>query len=360
MNRVILYQNAQQKLFTSAKDEAEAIKKVLFYYKNKNQSLDDVSKNYSIRIYFVKIIKHEQAHKEAIIKSLTSKGSPIDTSKAVIWTFKGTYKDINILIKAIDTKDITYHIWEVLEYFLNKENKDLIQDLDFTLHVKPKKQNNHYTEKQKLILFFSKKENCNKLWTYEDARIAMQKALLSMKGRGIEGERPREFRYDLGYPFITSEQNKNVPDGSFRVDFPFPNQQRNERRNINITLIKKDWSELFVILSKDSTRLRCFECGLFEEEINKIGQKTKFEKGHLINHLSGGIIAENNITSICKHCNSKQKDIYSYNLETGKKFFHLIPFLKNKNYNEKIKALKYLLQSMKKKDIEQLQKTLFQ
>ena len=128
---------------------------------------------------------------------------------------------------------------------------------------------------------------------------------------------------------------------------------RNERRNANISLNKEDWSELLSILKKDSKKLRCFWCGLFEDETNKIGQKTKFEKGHLIAHLSaGGDASKENITAICKYCNSLQKDIFSYDTNTGKKIYHIIPFLKNQQYKEKMEAIQFLLKHLKKEDIK--------
>lgn len=355
MNRVLLYQNAEQKLFEGANDEKEAISKIEDYYKENKTSLEEISKKYSIRIYFVEIIKNNENEKVAQIICLSNKGVPLNEEKAVKWNFKGKYKGIEINIKTIDKKDITYHIWEVLEFLLEKENKNIIEDLKFSLSVKTK-DNKSYGEKQKLILFFSKEGNWGRLWTYDEARKAMGDAGLVMSGRGIEGERPREFRYDLGYPFITSEQDKDVPDGSFRMDFPFPNQPRNERRNATINLEKSDWTELLNLLKKEPKKLRCFECGLFEGETNKIGQKTKFEKGHLKSHLSGGDVSEENITAICKYCNSEQKDIYSYDEVTGKKIFHIIPFLKNRTYNEKKEALSYLMKHMKKEDVKRIAK----
>ncbi len=353
MNKVLLYQNAQQKLFESVKDKGEAIDKIKEFYEKLGTSLEETVKNYSIRIYFVEILNNDTKNKEVKIISLSTEGTAINEQTAVIWKFKARYKGVSILIQSIDTKDITYNIWEVLEYLLQKENKNIIDDLDFNLDVKPK-QKGKYTEKQKLILFFSKKGNWGKLWTYDEAREEMLKEGLSMSGRGIEGERPREFRYDLGYPFITSEQDKDVPDGSFRMDFPFPNQPRNERRNANIHLSKEDWSELLELLKKEPKKLRCYECGLFEGESNKIGQKTKFEKGHLQAHLSGGDVSKENITAICKYCNSEQKDIYNYDIVTGKKVFHIIPFLKNKTYKEKLSALKFLMHHLKKEDVKRI------
>ena len=357
--RILLYQYAEQKLCESVKDGKEGITKIEEYYQQEGEDLEEIAKKYSIRIYFVKIIKNTDKEKEAEITCISNKGIPLNKNKAVRWRFKGKYEGTNIEIRTIDKKDITYHIWEVLEFLLEKENKNVIEDLEFELSVQTK-DNKPFGEKQKLILFFSKKGNWGRLWTYDEARKEMRKAGLAMRGRGIEGERPREFRYDLGYPFITSEQDKDVPDGSFRMDFPFPNQPRNERRNATINLEKSDWTELLKILKKEPKKLRCFECGLFEGETNKIGQKTKFEKGHLKAHLSGGDVSKENITAICKYCNSKQKDIYSYDAVTGKKVFHIIPFLKNRNYKDKKEALKYLMRHLKKVDVERIAKEILE
>ena len=352
-----MYQNAQRKLFEDADSPEKCIENVEEYYKTLNTSLESMSKNYAIRIYFVEFNDMKSNCPSTIITAISSKGKKQKEETAVKWEFEGYYENKNIIIKTLDTKDITYHIWEILEYLLNKKNEEIINNLNFTLKVKVKN-GNDYNQKQKLILFFSKKQNCGKLWKYEDARKAMAKEGLAMIGRGIEGERPREFRYDLGYPFITSEQDKNVPDGYFKVDFPFPTMFRNERRNANINLEKNDWKELLEILKKEPKRLRCYECGLFEEELNKIGQKTKFEKGHLETHSSGGNVSSENITSICKYCNSEQKNIYSYDPITGKKIYHIIPFLKTRNYPEKQIALKYLARHLKKSDVEKILKEL--
>lgn len=357
MGKVLLYQNAQRKLFDDAKDEKDATKKVEDYYSSNNSSLEDASKIYSVRIYFVDVSKKGNKL-EATIYSVSNSGKMINPEKSTSWTFKGRYEDKEILIKTFDKKDITYHLWEILEYLLEKENKNIIEDLDFTLEVKTKDNSKEYNQKQKLILFFSKKGNWGRLWKYEEVREAMKKEGLDMIGRGIEGERPREFRYDLGYPFITSEQDKDVPDGFFRMDFPFPNQPRNERRMATTQLEKEDWTELLEILKKAPKKLRCYECGLFEDETNKIGQKTKFEKGHLQTHSSGGDVSEENIVAICKYCNSEQKNVYSYDSGTGKKNYHVVPFLKNRNYAEKIEALNYLVKHMKSEDVLNLVKTI--
>lgn len=205
MNRVLLYQNAEPKLFDTVKNLGEAIIKVGDYYKKLKTSLEEVSKGYSLRIYFVEIIKNTDKEKEAKIISISPEGIPVDEEKAIKWTLNGEYKGTKIIIESFDKKDITYTIWETLEFLLGKENKNIIEDLDFKLQVRTKN-GSGYSEKQKLILFFSKKGNWGRLWTYDEAREAMRKERLEMSGRGIEGERPREFRYDLGYPFITSVQ----------------------------------------------------------------------------------------------------------------------------------------------------------
>lgn len=354
MNKVLVYQNSQRKLFDNADSPADCINKAEEFYKKQGTTLNKASSDYAVRIYYVEIDNSNKKDLKATITAIANSGKPQNKDKAVIWNLSGKYQGIKLSLIAIDKKDITYHIWEMVEYLLGKENKNIIDNLEFSLKVKMK--GNEYNQKQKLILFFSKRGNWGKLWKYEDARQAMAKEGLAMVGRGIEGERPREFRYDLGYPFITSEQDKNVPDGFFKVDFPFPTMPRNERRMATSQLDKNDWSELLDILKKDTKRLRCFECGLFEEETNKIGQKTKFEKGHLQTHSSGGNVSKENITAICKYCNSEQKNVYSYDSITGKKVYDIIPFLKARDYSEKKNALKYLLKHIKKEDVEKILK----
>lgn len=349
-----MYQNGQRKLFENAKDLAECIKVVEKHFSNENKTLKQGSSDYSIRIYFVEIDNSNKKEINVRITKVLSSGKPQKKETGVLWDFNGKFEGIEINIQLIDNKDIVYTIWDLLEVVLEKQNKDIIDKLEFKLNVQSKGKG--YTEKQKLILFFSKKVNYGKLWKYSDLTKAMRSAGLEMAGRGIEGERAREFRYELGYPFITSEQDKNVPDGFCRVDLPFPTLMRNERRNADVNLEKADWSELLELLKKEPEKLRCFECGLFEGETNKIGQKTKFEKGHLQTHLSGGNVSQENITAICKYCNSKQKDIYSYDPISKKKIFHIIPFLKNKKISEKKEAFEYLLKHLKKDDVNKMLK----
>lgn len=346
---VLMFQNSQQKLFELVNSESECVEKVKNYFENQGKSFDQVLKSFSIRIYIVHIIVQQSQNINCQIISLSNKGKSLDKDKAVIWDFNGKYRNRDINIQLIDKKDVLYAIWDTLEHILGQTNIETIKDLKFNLDVKTKKKGS-YNQKQKLVLFFSKEGNWGRRWKYEEVREAMRKEGLSMIGRGIEGERPREFRYDLGYPFLTNEQDKNVPDGSCEVTYPFPTLPRNERRNPNVNLDRKDWSELLEILRSDTKRLRCYECGLFENETNKIGQKTKFQKSHLESHLTGGDTSEENITSICQYCNSEQKNIYNYDKDTGKKIYNTIPFLKTRDYKIKIEALCYLLEHLKRED----------
>jgi len=348
MKKVLVYKNGRLILLSDSDSFKDCHKKVEEFFNNNKSSLEQELKSFSIRIYFVDI-----ENKGKIIgKIIKVKGDKLQNEKnAVVWNFKGKYnKNIPIDLELIDNSDIVYVFWDLLEYILQKKSKDFIEQLEFSINVNPKKEG--YTEKQKLILFFSKKKNC-KTWTYSELRKAMIKEGLELSGRGIEGERPREFKYALGYPFITNEVDKKVPDGSVYIPYPFPIFSRNERRNVNVNLEKEDWSELLEILKREPKLLRCFECGRFEGEMSKIGSKTKFEKGHIQGHLSSdGSSSEENILALCKQCNSDQKDIYSYDKKTGKKIWHIIPFIKNRDYKEKIEVLKFLLGHLKKEDLK--------
>jgi 5-methylcytosine-specific restriction endonuclease McrA len=349
VKKVLAYKNGTLVFLEDVNSIEDCAKKLDLFFKKNKSSLKQELDSFSIRIYLVEI-----DNKNKIVGKITKvKGDKLqDKETAVRWNFKGIYnKSIQVNLELIDNSDIVYIFWDLIEYFLQKKSKDLIEKLEFSLSVNPKKEG--YTEKQKLILFFSKKENC-KMWSYNELREAMSKANLTMSGRGIEGERPREFRYALGYPFITNEVDKKVPDGSVYVPYPFPILPRNERRNANVDLDKKNWSELLEILNKNPILLRCFECGRFEGETHRIGTKTKFEKGHIQGHLAGGSSSKENIFALCKQCNSDQKDIYSYDMKTGKKIWHIIPFIKNRDNKEKIEVLKFLLQHLKKEDIEKV------
>lgn len=352
MSYVLMFQNAQQKLFKPANNVPDCLIKVRAFFEEQGKNYDGILKAFAIRIYIVHIAEDDDGVTNCKITSILPTGKVQNEEKAVIWKFQGTYKNRKIYIKLIDKKDVLYAIWDMLEHILGQSNIETIKDLTFDLNVDSK--NEEYTSKQRLGLFFSKPGNWGRLWKYSELRAAMSKEGLAMEGRGIEGERPREFRYDLGYPFLTNEQDKNVPDGSCICKYPFPTMSRNERRNATTNLSKEDWSELVGILQKDPKRLRCYECGLFEEETNKIGQKTKFNKGHLEAHLAGGDVSDENITAICQYCNSEQRDMFNYDKDTGKKIYNTIPFLKERDYATKIKAFIYLLEHLKSEDCKRI------
>lgn len=347
MKILLLYKNGNLVLKRDVNEYKDCIKYSIEYFGGK-EKFDEIGKALSIRIYFVEL---KEKIKGSIIK-VHNDGKVQKKETAVIWSFKGKYKDADIDLTLFDVGDFVYTFWDLLSILLNQDNKKTIENLKFSLSVKPK--GGSLTQKQKVILFFSKDGNWGKIWKYSDLREAMKKDGLEMIGRGIEGERPREVRYMLGYPFITSEQDKKVPDGSCIVEYPFPTMPRNERRIPDVTLEKADWSELLEILNKTPKLVRCYSCGLFEGETNKIGQKTKFEKGHLMVLTMGGDASKQNIIGICKYCNSEQKNIFSYDKSTGKKIYHPIPFVKKLDYKSKVDILKYLLSYMKKEDVKKL------
>ncbi len=349
IRKVLVYQNGNLVFHKNVKNAQESMQVVSKYFEEKDTTLQEALKILSIKLYFV-ILSRDNI--QGTITRILPSGKLKKKETAVLWYFKGNYKNNPIDLELIDTGDFVYTFWDLLEIYLAQKNITTIKDLDFKISVKSKK--DVYTEKQKLILFFSNKQNCGKQWKYADLTEAMRKEGLEMVGRGIGGERAREFRYMLGYPFITSEQNKNVQDGYCTVEHPFPTMERNERRNPNVTLKKEDWSELLDLLGKDPKKLRCYSCGLFKGETNKIGQKTKFEKGHMIALTAGGDISEENIMAICKYCNSEQKNIFSYEPKTGKKIYHLIPFMKDQKYQDKLKVLEYLLKHIKEKDARKI------
>lgn len=258
MKKVLAYKNGNLILLENVNSIDECSKKVDRFFKKNKSSLEQELKSFSIRIYFIEVNDKEKINGK-IIKIKGNKTQ--DEETAVIWNFKGRYKNILIELELIDNSDIVYTFWDLLENILKKKSKDFIQDLEFSLSVNPKKEG--YTEKQKLILFFSKKENC-KMWSYNNLRESMNKEGFAMSGRGIEGERPREFRYALGYPFITNEVDKKVPDGSVYIPYPFPILPRNERRNANSDLDKNycsDNNNLFVSQNKPETACEnSFEC----------------------------------------------------------------------------------------------------
>lgn len=306
-------------------------------------------KDLSIRIFRERVITYNKTTKIKLFR-FTNKGKPINinSTKAKHWEIRLKYKNKKIIADILDSTDITiYALWESIKRNLNIDLNKEISKIDFKVELIKGK----LSQKAKLVLFFSNKANCKKLWKYNDLREAMKIAGLEMVGRGIEGERPRELRYAMGYSFITSEKDKKVPDGHCLVLSPFPFGSRNERRNATLHLDKKNWSELQKILKNNPKRLRCGICGLFEGETNRIGQETKFQKGHLISHLSGGNISKSNMFAICQYCNTDQLNLFDIDSKTGKKIWNLIPVISRRDYRTKLEIFRFLKKHLKKVDV---------
>lgn len=137
-----------------------------------------------------------------------------------------------------------------------------------------------------LIKFFSIPENCNKLFTNRELNSRVK-----TDQRGIGGERPREFRYMMGYDFRSNYIDPEIPNGRYVCKYPFPVLTRSERRSplLEFSGVSQDKaSELIKLLSNQTSPVRCFECGYFEGEINKFGKRTRIEEGHLKSFTHGG------------------------------------------------------------------------
>jgi hypothetical protein len=306
----------------------------------------------TIRIFQVEIkkLKNQTVINVIGIHNKHSRLIRIDKPESKSWKIELSHNSSMfnpIQSKIHDSTDVTiYVLWEVIRGVIKYDLDEIIKDITFEVEkVKGKP-----TSKSKLIQFFSNRLNCNKLWKYSDLVQEMDKQGLKLQGRGVEGERPREFRYALGYTWRTNDIDKNVPDGSCIVRSPFPFEPRNERRAVTHNLNKENWSELLNILTDDPVKLRCFVCGLFADETNHTGQITTFQKGHGMAHLEKGNNSESNIIAICRYCNSEQGNIYNLDPATGKKTYNIIPFLQKRNYGEKLKAFKYLKDHLKKED----------
>jgi len=347
MNTYYYYQNGKNE----GKIEADSPSGVILELDKKYGAKGlDWKNDLSVRIFQEIITKNNSSYHIELVK-VSNSGKIIDKSAVAgkAWNIKLKYKEIEIDGHIYDNTDQTiYVLWESIARILKIDMDKEIEEIEFTVDLEKGKE----SQKNKLVLFFSKKGNYGKIWKYSDARKAMAKARLAMDGRGIEGERPREFRYSMGYDFRTNEKDKDIPDGSFIVGSPFPFGPRNERRIANVDLNKEDWSELLKILKENPKRLRCKICGLFEGETNCIGQKTKFQKGHFQSHLSGGNVSKANIFSICQYCNTDESNIYDIDPITGKKIWNFIPAINKRDYKTKIEIYGFLKKHLKKKDLD--------
>ena len=322
----------------------------------KYKSREFWTKNLIIRIYNV---EERNVHKKKLIDvSIVDNKGGTNKSVKPNWTieFENKNKNISIIAKLWDRKQqmkTVYVLWDIIKqnctFDLNKE----INNIDFKVLNSSGLQTQH----SRLVEFFSKKENCNKLLKYSEVTDQMEKLGLKMVGRGIEGERPREFRYSMGYQFITNDKDKSVPSKFCKVISPFPTENRNERRAANADLEKKDWSETLNILKKGVKQLRCFYCGRFEGETNRIGQKTVFEKGHLQSHTSKGDVSKKNIIEQCKYCNTFLSNYFDFDPNTLKANINAEKAVEKANTVTKKKILDELLSKLlKKTDVKKILK----
>ena len=348
----LIYQNGKPSHLLENQND---FKKILDFLDRNYKSREFWENNLIIRIY--KAITYESNNETLIeISSVNKKGIDKKNSHPN-WTINFSYKKIiNIKAKLWDRKiqmKTIYVLWDCIRRKCNFDLDKEIKNIEFEVINSSGKQTQH----SKLVEFFSKKENCNILLKYSEVTKMMTNIGLVMVGRGIEGERPREFRYAMGYEFITNDKDKSVPSKYCKVLSPFPTQNRNERRAANADLEKKDWSETFEILKKNTKQLRCFYCGRFEGETNRIGQKSIFQKGHLKSHSSEGDTSDNNIIEQCQYCNTFLSDYFDFDPDTLKATVNAEKAVEKTDYKTKIKILDNLLtKQIDKNNLEKILK----
>ena len=349
----IVYQNGRPlvKIYDS-------FDKILSFLDKKFKSRKYWQQNLIVRIY--KVEKKINKKISLDISILNNKGINRKENKCN-WTVSFYHKKKSLSIQArlwdrkIQMKTI-YVIWDEIRSLCKFDLDKEINNIEFEVSNSSGVQTQH----SKLVEFFSKKENCNKLLKYSDITKKMTKLNLGMVGRGIEGERPREFRYSMGYQFITNDKDKSIPSRFCKVLSPFPTKNRNERRAAIADLEKKDWTETLEILKKNKKRLRCFFCGRFEGEKNRIGQKTIFQKGHLKSHLSEGDTSKENIIEQCQYCNTFLSNYFDFEPETLKVLINAEKAVEKANKKTKIKILENLLnKQIDKKDLKKILNDVF-
>ena len=263
--------------------------------------------------------------------------------------FIDTHKNYKIKLfgkKNSSNKTIVF-LWDILDQVSKRNCKnecDEKNNLEFSI-----KHHGKLTSHALLTLFFQNKKNC-KTWNYKDLDEAIIKQLnenfRDYEDRGLGGERPREWKKHMGYEWITSEKDRSVPDGFVKIVSPIPLKERNERRNATSELEKEDWSFILKILNKNIKQLRCFTCGRFEGEVNRINEKTSFQKGHLQSINSGGKNQKENILTQCQYCNNTLNDYFDFDLDTLKMKPNALKAVEKQDQEGRIKILEEILKRM--------------
>ncbi len=308
-------------------------------------------KTHKIRI-FEYFINHVQNKKEIRVEFINNTFLKPKTLE-LAWEIEVEFKDVNenYNIKLFHKKNqgnkLIVFLWDIMDEITKKSCKeecDIRDNLKFKI--------THYSKKTShavLTLFFQNKKNC-KLWNYKDLDSEIKKQLnlefRDYEDRGLGGERPREWKKHMGYEWITSEKNREVPDGFVQILSPIPTKDRNERRNATSELKKEDWSDVYKILKKNTKQLRCFNCGRFEGEINRINEKTTFQKGHLQSVESGGKNEKENILSQCQYCNNTLNDYFDFDKDTLKMRPNPIKAVEKQDQETRIEILKQILSRM--------------
>lgn len=208
-------------------EEFDNFKKVKNYLLKKYKSEDNWKKNIITRIYFREVFKEKDITFINIIRVNYNTEKFEDHSSAISkarWKIILKYKDqFNLSLQIFDRQQMKtiYILWDEIRKFTKLDLDKEIKNLNFQVINICGKQTQH----SRLVEFFSDVNNCGKIWKYSELNSEMEKKKLKLGGRAIEGERPREFRYMMGYEFITSEKDRNIPEGCCKVVSPFPTKK---------------------------------------------------------------------------------------------------------------------------------------
>lgn len=155
----------------------------------------------------------------------------------------------------------------------------------------------------------------------------------TLKGRGLAGERLRELIYMYGFDIKTRSMDRQLKNMQMRINGPFPVNPPNPRR----TAVK-----LIPNASADG-KTRCFTCGRFEDEEDAMGQRVRFEIGHLDPHNKNKIKMKESLSDCmmqCLHCNRTYKDYVTF--DSGKPNFNVYAIMRDCSRLDLASAIKRL------------------